>query len=214
MLRTASFLALLVWAVGCNGSGGPTGNQGTGSLRIAVSGVVGSQSGGSGSALRTDVSNATPVPFSLSANGAVDLTLPAGNYAVTYLPPPGHSVSVGPPAQVTVPANGTAILNLRVQLTVGLLGAEVLGIVAPFPPTAGSLSILRTDGSSQVPLTVTIPLSFDGYFVGVAVVPGSYSVTYSPITGYQLAPGETGVRSATVTDSPLATWVTFTVVPN
>jgi len=93
----------------------------------------------------------------------------------------------------------------------GTLGVEVQGLHSPYPNTAGTVSILRTDVPNQTPLTVIINLyPTEGYYTTQHLSPGSYQITFTPIAPYHISQGQTTTLNAEV-NAMGTTWISFSV---
>jgi hypothetical protein len=100
--------------------------------------------------------------------------------------------------------SGSAEVTVTAPPPPGTLQIQVSGLLAA-APDGGSASVLRTDITGQTPQSVTVPLSGT---VEVSGQPGTYYVTYTPPSGYQLS--DSVARTATVVSSQTAS-VTFQV---
>lgn len=188
----------------------------TGTLTIRVAGLLETaSSGGTVWVLRTDIKGQPGMPFDVPPNGSTDLTLTAGTYAVTYVPPRAYNAyQPNSLSGVVVPASDTAVAAFGVYLAKGTLVIEVNVVAAPYPSTGGSASILRTDIGGQTPSIVHIPNQVtEGYFAAVDVLPGMYTVTYTPPNGYRVMEGSLNPLTVVV-EAHNTTVVTFDVTPS
>lgn len=187
----------------------------TGTLTVRVAGLLSTAAGG-GSALvlRTDVGHQATSVHEIPSNGSIELTLVAGTYDVTYLPPSGYS-ALGPNAVrgVAVPAGVKAWAAFLVSVSKGYLMIAVNVAAPPYPATGGSALVVRTDIEGQPPLSVEIPNHItEGYFAAVPVLPGSYDVTYTPPNGYRLLEGSSNAQTVVVV-AHNTTVATFDITP-
>lgn len=190
-----------VVSVAAGGTGNVTfaGQVIPGSVQITVTGLSGALGGGQVSARRTDNTGSTfsaslPAPTSGSSTGSI-AGLPPGDYNVSYAPPVGYQLASQSPQIVAVVSGAQASASFAVVAATGTLRMIVEG-VAVGAPDAGSAQVQRTDIAGQTPIAVTVPASGS---VDTSLQPGTYSITFSPPSGYQLAAGQTNPRSVTVT---------------
>jgi hypothetical protein len=185
-----------------------------GTLATTITGLAGdATAGGTLNVQSTDGSGEPPHNVTIGGNGVASLALPAGAYRVSYTPPPDYSLAAGDSASrnVSITSGQTTSIGYRVAETPaaeGTLNVHVTGVSAG-APNAGSVSILRTDAGNDPPRTATVPSS--GSY-SVALAPGTYSVTYTAPSGYELASGQQNPRSTSITAGQTSA-VSFTVQP-
>lgn len=178
-----------------------------GTLRVQVTGLqAGASSGGSVSALRTDIGGQSPIVAAVAASGSVDVSLQGGTYDVTYTPPAGYQLNAGQtnPQSATITNGATSNVGFAVSViapTTGTMRVQVSGILAG-APNGGSAAIQRTDIPGQSAVTVQVPTSGT---VDSTVQAGTYTVTYLPPSGYQLNAGQTNPRNLTITSGQTST---------
>ena len=192
----ATFLAATTVLVGCKDGTGPGPGQETGTLQVEIDGFVGTITT-AGTATITGPSIDTTV--TLPPIASASLTVPVGTYSVVYLPPLGYAIAPGTPndVDVTVAEDSTSQVSFSVIQAAGTLRLTVDGLLAG-ASSGGSASVLRTDVGGQTPVIAAITGSG---IVQMSVVPGTYSVTYTPPEDYQLVAGEANPKNAAV---PLA----------
>jgi hypothetical protein len=202
-VRTTGGILVAAAVGGCRDSGAP----GSGVIRVTI---VGLQAGftTAGSATITGSGIATPVTIELPAVSSGEATVAVGTYHVVYAPPAGYTMAPGSSNEVdvTVIEGDTAGVVFSVVQADGTLRLTVAGVDAG-APNAGTAQVLRTDIGGQVPFGVVVPLS------GAAdssVLPGAYTVTYTPPTGHQLVAGQTNPRGISVQSNAVTT-VAFNV---
>ena len=126
-----------------------------GTLAIEVTGLAdGATSGGSASALRTDVSGIPAVVIAVPAGGFADTVVAAGTYSVTYSAPSGHVLAPGEtnPQTVTIAVGGGDAATFDVDET----GPTPTGVVfhSDWSTALGkSLEAMR-DTESETPWTL------------------------------------------------------------
>jgi hypothetical protein len=180
---------------------------GSSALRVNVTGLQsGAAAGGSAQVLRTDIGGGTAVTLTIPGAGTADLTLVPGTYRVTFTSPSGYQLANGQvnPQTVDVTAGQTTSTSFAVTPTTaasGVVRVNVTGLVSG-ASSGGSAAVLRTDIGGQTAVNATIPAAGS---VDVTVVAGTYSVTYSPPSGYQLAPGQGNPQTLTVASGQTST---------
>jgi hypothetical protein len=184
----------------------------TGSLSIGVTGFTGSQStGGSASAQRTDAS-ASPVSIGISTVGSGSALVPAGTYVVTYMPPPGYSIASSSPNPVSGVTVGLGVTSVQFAVAAAAAGTGSILVTATGlsgATSGGQVSAKLTDNSGNTfsaDLSAPTNGSASASLSGLPV--GSYNVTYSPPTGYQVVAGTQNPSVASVSSGGTAT-VTF-----
>jgi hypothetical protein len=215
-------------ALACSRAPGPTGTDATstlGTLTINVTGIAkGAPTGGSASVTRTDIDGQPTLSLGISNQGpagsSVVVTVAMGTYSISYSPPSGYTLPEGAARVQTVDVKAgrvSAWVNFNVEFRgtvgtpTGFLGVEAQFLSAPYPANGGSASIVRTDGQS--PLTLDIPDEYSEGYYAVAEVPlGTYTITYSPPSGYKVPPSYASVQTAVVSDSRFTVWVTFSAI--
>ena len=185
----------------------------TGTLTIQVTGLGDSAaSGGSAAVLRTDVTGQTAQTYPVPTNGSINLTVVAGTYRVTYTAPNGYKLASGvtnPVSGKVVSAGGTGTASFAVQAisTTGTLQVNVTGLTGS-PANGGSAVAQRTDSAGS---QIVINVSASGSGTSTSVPPGTYTITYTPPSGFGLASGATNpVTGKVVTAGGTAT-VSFAV---
>jgi hypothetical protein len=162
-----------------------------GTVQVNVTGLTGSPAdGGSATAQRTDAAGAA-IPISISAAGTGSATAPTGTYTVTYSPPAGHTVAAGstnPATGVVVGlgATGTAAFTVQPAATNGTISVTVTGLTGS-PANGGSATAQRTDAAGS-PVVISVSAAGSG---SASVPAGTYTVTYSPPSGFSVAGGST-----------------------
>jgi hypothetical protein len=158
----------------------------TGTLTLTVTGLTGSAlSGGSASILRTDIGGQTPQTQAIASNGTINLAVAAGTYTVTYTAPTGYALNGGvtnPQTGVVVPADGSKTVTFAVTATAGTLAITVTGLTGS-PANGGSAVAQRTD-SAGTPITINVSAAGSGRNAGVPA--GTYTVTYTPPSGFSV----------------------------
>ncbi len=183
----------------------PTGPNGPiGTLLISVAGLLPSaRSGGRIEVIRVDIEGQPIQIADVSPNGTASLDLFPGTYTVTYLPPSGYRAVSYTRSPVVVPANVTTAVAFDVTVAFGTLEIVANVLSAPYPQSGGTASILRTDLVGQTPISVVIPLiPSEGYYTWVNLEVGTYTVTYTPPTGYYLPGGVTSTFTGVVVADP------------
>ena len=172
----------------------PLATSGTLSIQVVGLDTTAAQAAGTVSVLRTDVAHQTPQAHSIPSNGLLELSVPAGTYSVSYVPPGGYNVAFYLPAlpsSVPVTENATTELTFGVKPAKGtlfLLTNFVDASYPAYPGDGGTASVLRTDLADAVAYTTPIPNTVtDGFYVGIDLMPGTYRITYSPPVGYDLS---------------------------
>ena len=169
-----------------------------GSVAVTVTGLTGAAAGGAISARLTDNTGSTftgvlPVPSS----GSSSLTLsglPAGSYNVTYAPSSGFQLATGQtnPQVVAVIAATTVSAGFVAQAIPLADGAVQVTVTGLSGAMAGGSVALRLTNNTGNTFTGNLSVPSGGSSSAtVSVPPGDYNVTYTPPTGYQLAPGQT-----------------------
>ena len=174
-----------------------TGLRIPGSIRVTVSGLGSATSGGTATAVNTDsgLTSSRNLTAPVAGTSSGDLTdLPPGTYNVSLSPPAGYQLASASPVFVTVASGASTPATFSVAVSAATLRVVVSG-VAPAAPDAGSVQILRTDIAGQTPVSFTIPTAGT---LETTLQPGSYSVTFAPVTGYQLTAGQTNPRNITL----------------
>jgi hypothetical protein len=185
----------------------------TGTIRVTVSGLAtGASSGGSASILRTDIGGQTAATLNIPAAGSADLPVPAGTYQITYSAPSGYQLATGQvnPRNATITAGAGVTAAFTVTATQqtgnGTMRLSVSGL-ASGATAGGSVSILRTDISGQTPTTTNVSATA----TDVPLPVGTYSVTYTLPSGYQLASGQANPRTGVTITASQTTSVGFAV---
>ncbi len=212
---TAGELTEVVFLVEEGGAPPPPPPPQNGTVHLTVSGLAqGATSGGTAQLTRTDISGQTPTSVLIPGSGSADVQVPAGTYNVSYNAPTGYQLASGQtnPRSITVAAGGTTNTTFQVQASgggepqQGTARVQVSGLTSG-ASSGGSAQLTRTDATGQAPTSLVIP----GSGSAQAQVPaGTYSVTYTAPSGYQLASGQTNPRSITVTANNTTT-TTFQV---
>jgi len=184
----------------------------SGTIRVTVSGLAtGAASGGSASILRTDIGGQTPATLNIPAAGSADLPVPAGTYQITYSAPSGYQLAAGQvnPRNATINAGAGVTAAFTVTATQqtgnGTMRLSVSGL-ASGATAGGSVSIQRTDAAAA-PTTTNIGATA----TDVPLPAGTYSVTYTLPSGYQLAAGQSNPRTGVTITNGQTTSVGFAV---
>ncbi len=183
----------------------------TGTLTIQVTGLGDSAtSGGSAAVLRTDVGGQTAQTFPIPANGSINLTVVAGTYRITYTAPSGYNVASGvtnPVNGKAVSAGGTATASFAVVRRTGTLQVNVTGLTGS-PSNGGSAVAQRTDSAGTA---IVINVSAAGSGSNANVPPGTYTITYTPPSGFRVANGVTNPVTGKVVGAGATATVSFAV---
>ena len=195
-VRLLGVVLLAVSTVASACSDDPTDNERNGRVHITILGLqAGAANAGS---VRITGEGIEPIeeviPASLTELGP--LIVRAGTYHVEYTPPEGYTMAAGNTNvfDVTIVAGETTEITRTIVVANGTLDVTVTGLSAS-AVNGGSASVLRTDIGGQTP--VIVPIATNGS-ASTSVVPGNYTVTYTPPAGHALAAGETGVEDAVV----------------
>lgn len=195
-----------------------------GTLSVQVQGLDSSSAqGGVVTLMRVDISPATGETHEIPASGSLEISVPVGTYAVSYRPPGAYAVrSVFPvtaPTSIKVTENASTQVTYRVALPNGsiLLVADITS--PPWPADGGSASIKRTDIANGLDTTLVLPNTVtDGYYTGLSLFPGTYTITYRPPGGLDLVPGvgyvvSQGTGTTSITLGPDSNeWITYRLV--
>lgn len=175
-----------------------------GTLQVTVTGLTGSPpNGGSASAQRTDAAGA-PIAINVSALGSGSVpNVPVGTYTVTYAPPAGFTSSGNNPltdVAVGFGATATAAFTVAGSVSTGTIHVTISGLTGA--ASGGSISARLTDNTGGT-FTANLPAPTGGSSsADLAAMPaGSYNVTYTPPSGFQLAPAQSNPQVANVTAS-------------
>jgi hypothetical protein len=215
-VRAAS--GLLLTASIAEACGAPTAGAtggGSGIVTLTITGLGQSvANGGSVTVLRTDISGQQSITVNIPASGSASASgLPTGTYQVTYTPPAGYQVTSGTqdPQTVQLASGGNSTVTFAVTTVAASTGNITITVTGLGTGLAngGSASVLRTDISGQLPTNVPLPAT--GSTSASGLTPGTYSVTYTPPSGYLLGTGVNNPQSVQVTASQTQT-VTFAVV--
>jgi len=196
----------LVSACGANGTEPVV----LGTIEVMIAGLgAGLPNGGTALITRTDQSGFTPLNVTVPASGAATADVPVGTYHAVYTPPSGYQVVGTNAFDVTISDGQTTVVNVTVAVitTQGTLRVTVTGLGAT-ATSGGSASAQRTDIAGQSPITIPIPLNGT---VDTVVPAGTYSVTFTPPTGYNLSNGVTNPQTGVVVQNNQTTTVTFGV---
>jgi hypothetical protein len=196
--RSLVLLVVSAAAVACSNSRdttSPASPSVFGTLSVQVQGLDSSSAkGGVVTLMTVDVSPATKETHEIPASGALEISVPVGTYAVAYLPPGAYGVeSVFPvtaPTAIKVTENASTQVTYRVALPAGsiLLIADITS--PPWPANGGSASIRRTDIANGIDTTLVLPNTVtDGYYTGLSLLPGTYTITYRPPDGLDVVAG-------------------------
>lgn len=182
-------------------------------VSVTVIGLqAGVSAGGSASILRTDIAGQSPVILNIPSNGTGVLGVAAGTYSVSYTPPGGYAVVSGvanPVTNVVATAGGTATVTFTVLAvpTSGALQVNVTGLTGS-PPDGGSAVAQRTDAPGS---PITINISAAGIGTNSSVPAGTYTVTYSPPSGFSLAGNAVNPVNGVVVGAGATASVSFAV---
>ncbi len=149
-----------------------------------------------------------PITFDLPPLDSVQQSVTAGNYNVVYSPPAGYTVAPGTSNQqaVIVLALQTTEVGFSVVQASGTIRVTISGLVGA--TLGGNALAARTDVVNQTPQAIVVPASGT---IDTSVLPGNYSVSFVPPSGYQLAVGQAASQSANVVTGGTAI-VNFAVV--
>lgn len=205
-------VALAFVAAGCT-SDAPTAPEVMGSLTIGVAGFITAvPNGGIVRLVRTDIHRDTMWMFQLPGSGSLTVPMPLGTYWVGFDPPVSYTASL--PAQVVTVQQAAEATDVTfgVTLTTGTLVINVYVNGPLWPKDGGTVSLVRTDIDGQSPQNVTILDAVDDYYGDFTVLPGTYSLSYSPPAGFAVAAGTPDHVSVHVAASGVV-YVTFSMVP-
>jgi hypothetical protein len=206
---------LIAAGVGAACSDGGIQGEATGTVKVTITGLgTGLVDGGSALVTRTDgtfTPLTIPLPAPVGAQQAIAATaeVPVGTYHVVYTPPAGYSVTGGNAFDVTVEdgiITSVDVLVSPIAAAQGTLKVVITGMTGS--GSAGSASLLRTDIAGQT--AVVVPLTLPAANQSVVVASGTYQVTYTTPTGFQLSAGQTNPQNVNVTTGATTT-VTFVV---
>ncbi|HEY0810253.1 MAG TPA: hypothetical protein VGD49_08835 [Longimicrobiales bacterium] len=181
----------------------PLGNTPQGTIRVVVSGHAPSlANAGQARYASGTIDLVVPIPVA----GMLEASVPVGTYHVTYTPPTGYSLSSGQQAQRDIVINAGAMTEVAFALVAnpaptGTVRVTVTGLTGA--TSGGSAAVLRTDITGQNSINVNVPAA--GGNVDTQVATGTYRVTYTPPTGFQLATGQTNPQNLTVAQNGTST---------
>jgi hypothetical protein len=195
---------LLAAALGGDCSAG-TGIGETGSLRIVVTGLDPTlTAAGQVTVTALDVTGFTPRTIDLPGNGdSGELpAIPVGTYQLAYTPPSDYGLAVGEPnpKEAEISANVSTTVTWLVMQDGSTVRVTVTGL-PPGGTSGGAVTILRTDLPGQSPTILEVPASGSAE---LGVHAGTYSVTYAPPTGSNLAAGIQNPQVVTATAGHVA----------
>lgn len=187
---------------GCSDSpAGPAVRGGiSGSVKEGSNGVAGATLTLSGGASRTATS---------AANGTFSFAdLAAGAYSLALTPPNGFGLATGETGTrtLTVSDGQTATANFAV-VTLTQTGTITGAVRNGQAGVSGASLALTGNGVNRSAATAT-----GGTYSFADVAPGSYTITLTVPSGFELASGESAAKAATVTAGQSAT-VNFAVSP-
>ncbi|HEY2806865.1 MAG TPA: twin-arginine translocation signal domain-containing protein [Gemmatimonadales bacterium] len=198
-------------AAGLASCGSPIEPTASGTITVTITGLgSGLADGGSAVVTRTDVPS-TPLTIPLPASGSGEATVPVGTYHAVYTPPAGYQVNGSNVFDVTITAGQNTAVNVDVSLIVtsGTLRITVSGLTGA-ATNGGSASVLRTDISGQAAVVVNVPNSGASVNVDTVVAVGTYQITYTTPTAFNLSSGVSNPQNTAVTASTVSQ-VTFTI---
>jgi hypothetical protein len=184
-----------------------------GTVRVLLTGLDASATSG-GTAVVTPVGGGTAVTIDLPASGDQSAQVPAGSYTVQYLPPSSHQLAAGQQGTqtVTITANATTTVTFALVFvppsTAGTIVITVTGLTGS-PADGGSAVAQRTDAAGG---PIAINISAAGSGSNSSVPAGTYTITYTPPSGFTLGSGVTNPVSGEVVGVGATTTVTFDVV--
>ena len=161
-----------------------------GTLTVKVVGLSSSPAPANGGSLTVTISGASgnvTFPGTLPASGVASGDVPPGTYTVAYTPPSGYVLASGDSASKSVDVSSGQPIEVSfnvvaTQAPTGTLAISVTGLSGS-ATSGGSAAVLRTDTAGQSPQTQPIPPSGS---IQLAVVAGTYQVTYTAPGGYTL----------------------------
>lgn len=204
----------LVLATGIGGACGGDGGNGpvaTGILQAIISGLDPSATAGGTvtvNALDVPGFQQRQVPLPPSGDSGPVPLIPIGNYRLAYTPPANHALAVGEanPKDRQVTEGNTTTVTWNVVASQSTVRVNVTGLNVG-AADGGSALIVRTDIGGQSP----VPLQIGGSGTAdLGVVVGTYEVTYTPPTGYNINQGVVNPQSVNATAGNIAT-TTFAV---
>lgn len=190
-MATGIFAATSAFASACKDALPLGASAAAGTLTVQVLGLGSSPApadGGSVTVTASGASGNVTFPGTLPATGVASGDVPPGSYTVSYIPPGGYLLAGGETATKTVDvASGqpiTVSFNVvATQAPTGTLRVTVTGL-APGAASGGSAAVLRTDTAGQSTQTQAVPR---GGSLSLAVVAGTYRVTYTAPSGYTIS---------------------------
>lgn len=180
-----------------------------GTLRVEVTGLSGTLANGGVVTGQLQNSSRPPDSIPLPSNGVEQEDVPIGFYSLDYLPPQGFSIAPGTtnPQIVEVTEDDLTVATWAVLAANGSITVNVTGLTGG-AANGGIASVLQTNIAGQSPINLPIPISGTAT---TSVQPGTYQVTYTPPSGFNLGQGVTNPQSNTVASNGTTTY-TFAVV--
>lgn len=197
--RRHGLLASLVIAVsavaGSCGDGTIDPDEPAGTISVSIDGIT-TVVQSAGTALITGTGLDEPLDVLLPPVVTGDYDVPVGTYHVVYGPPAGYTIEPGSSNEidVIVTEDDTTVVSFTVVQASGTLQIGIDGLDAS-SVGGGSAQVLRTDIGGQTPLAVAIPAAGNAT---TSLVPGTYSVTYTPPANHSLIQGEVAVKNVVV----------------
>lgn len=188
VVRTSGVLALGAFVSACS-------DPDAGTVRVTISGLLpGFTSAGSATITGDGLAGPLVIQFPGVATG--EARVRAGTYHVVYEPPAGYAMAAGSPndIEVTVRSGEPTEVEFDVVQASGTLQINVQGLGSS--TSGGSAAVQRTDIAGQTSITLPIPAAGSA---STSLVPGTYSVTYTPPSGFALNAGQVNPRSLVVT---------------
>jgi hypothetical protein len=198
---------LLAANLGACVSEGVTGGP-EGTVEVTITGLDPLATTG-GSAVATPLSGGASVDITIPPVGHQSARVPAGDYDVTYATPASHVLAPGQQSARTITVAPDSVTAVNVALiATGTMAVNVTGLSGS--AGGGTASAQRTDADAS---PVTINVSSAGG--GSATVPtGTYAVTYTPPSGFSVAPHVPNPASGLVVALGATRTTSFTVEAN